>query len=124
MRIVYLGPLHKTWRGLKLQESLYCLQSEKVVNKTNFTASIIKSLPYSTPRALAKICEKLISRKLILRDATQLKAKYSPMKVNQRAVLEKFRKFMKIRLVNHKTMTINIQDNHYLFRCTVIGNFF
>ena len=47
-----------------------------MINKTNSTALVIKSLPYSMPTALAKICGKLISRKLVQRDATQLKARY------------------------------------------------
>ena len=37
---------------------------------------MVKILPYSTPRAMVKVCGKLISRKLVLRDGTQLKARY------------------------------------------------
>ena len=55
-------------RGLKLRESLYCLQSQKITNKTNSTTPVIKNLLYLMPRALAKKCGKLISIKLVLRN--------------------------------------------------------
>ena len=71
---LYLGPLHLG--------SSYCLQSEKVINKTNFTTSMVKILPYQTLRAMVKVCGKLISRKLVLSDGTQLKARYL-FKANQ-----------------------------------------
>ena len=41
------------------------MQSEKIINKTNS----------KTPRALDKVCGKLISLKLVMRDATQLQAR-------------------------------------------------
>ena len=55
---------------------LHYLQSEKIINKTKSTIPVIKSLPYWAHRALAKAYDKLISRKLVPRDATQLKARY------------------------------------------------
>ena len=70
--------LHKA--GLKTETTrifiLLIIQSENIITKTNSTFSIIKSLPYSTPRLSLKVCGKLISRKLILRDAMQLRTRY------------------------------------------------
>ena len=70
--------------GLKLRESLYCVIFEKITSKANSTTPFIKGLPCSTPRTLAKVFVKITSRQLVLRDATQLKARYcvKPMKVN------------------------------------------
>ena len=44
--------------------------------KTNSTTPALKGLPYSTPRALAKVCGTLFSRNLVLRDPAQLKPIY------------------------------------------------
>ena len=51
-----------------MQRTTYCLQSEKLINQTNFTIPVIESLLYSTPRTLAKVCGKLTSRTFVLRD--------------------------------------------------------
>ena len=55
---------------------LHYLQSEKIINKTKSTIPVVKSLSYWAPRTLAKAYDKLISRKLVPRDDTQLKARY------------------------------------------------
>ena len=52
------------------------LTIREIYSKTNSTTFVIKSLPYSTLRVLGKVCGKLISRKLVLGDPTQLKARY------------------------------------------------
>ena len=41
------------------------MQCEKNTKQTNSTTSVIKSLVYSTPRALGKVCGKLVSKKLV-----------------------------------------------------------
>lgn len=61
---------------MKLQKLLHYLQCEKIINTTKFTTPVIKRLSYSTPRALPKVFGKIISKKLVLTDATQLKARY------------------------------------------------
>ena len=61
---------------MKLQKLLHYLQCEKIINTTKSTTPVIKRLSYSTPRALPKVFSKIISKKLVLIDATQLKARY------------------------------------------------
>ena len=83
----YLGRLHKInmtengWK-LDLHGSLHCLQSEKIISKTNSTFSVMNIPPYSM---LWTLCGKLISAKSFLRSATQLKQNIwmKPMKFNQ-----------------------------------------
>ena len=89
----------------------------------------IKNLPYSTLRALAKVCGKLFSKTLLLRDATQLKARYL-CKANEcqlawgsRVNLKIHENVISISLKRGKR-TINIQNNHYFVRCMVIGELF
>ena len=57
-----------------------------MINKTNSTISVIKSLPYSTFRTLAKRFGKLILRKLVLAGrccTTKREIFIKPMKFNQ-----------------------------------------
>ena len=74
---MYLKSLQEKVEDSNYRESLYYLQSAKIINKTNSTTRVINSIPSSTPKVLAKVYGKLISRKkLVLRDTVQLKARY------------------------------------------------
>ena len=70
-----------SWK-LDLHGSLYCLQSEKIISKTNSTFSVMNIPPYPM---LWTLCGKLITGKSFLRSATQLKQNIwmKPMKFNQ-----------------------------------------
>ena len=52
---------------MKSQESLCCLQSEKI--EKNSTTSVIENRLNLMLRTLTRTCGKLISRKLVLQDA-------------------------------------------------------
>ena len=106
--------------GLKLQEFLYSLESDKIINKTN---SIIKQnkLPSlkpnlfnsSTLRALDKVCGKLISRKLVLRDVAQLKTWL------QSQLARGSRENLKIHenaISNHPKQSLSSSPMHYNWR--------
>ena len=89
----------------------------------------VKNLPYSTLRALVKVCGKPVSRKLLLRDAAQLKARYlrksneSQLAWGSRVNLQIHKNAISISLKREKR-TVNIQNNHYFLRCMVIGELF
>ena len=68
-----------------------------------------------------KVCRKLISRKLVLRDAKQLKARYVCKTNKSHSV-----RGSQGQLANHKKRLndYNIQNNNYFLRCMVIGDIF
>ena len=68
-----------------------------------------------------KVCRKLISRKLVLRDAEQLKARYVCKTNKSQSV-----RGSQGQLANHKKSLndYTIQNNNYFLRCMVIGDIF
>ena len=76
----------------------------------------------STLRALGEVCGKLISRKLVLRDATQIKVRLQcqsqlargsrvNLKIHENAISNHHQKKKK-----KKSVTNNIQNNHYFLQ--------
>ena len=64
------------WLKLEIARIFISLKICKNNKQNKLHLSIIKSFPYLTLGTSPKTCGKLILRKLLLRDATQLKAAY------------------------------------------------
>ena len=74
---VYIQHLHKINMTEDCNDgNLYIPHNLKKKQEKNSTISIIKSLRILIFRTLASKCGKIISRKLVLRVATQLKARF------------------------------------------------